>query len=501
MLLGRDDERAALAAALQQAAAGHGSAMLLRGPPGAGKTALLAEAQQLALRRGLKVLSCNGVRAESHLPFAALHQLLRPVAPETRPTTSELSEVLEDALNLNRHPAPEPHRVALAVLELLAHVSRQQPLLVVGDDAHWLDRPSADVFAFVGRRVTAKPVVVMLSLRDGADEQIEAAGLPLVPVGPLGEAASRALLDRVAPDLTGTVRRRLLEYAAGNPLALQELPSTWRGTGGPLSWPVLNDTLHRSFITGPAGLPPGTRMVLSAAAADARYGFAGRYSLAELAQAAAAVSGERVHASHIQPAIDARLVRLSGRQLVFAHPLMAAAVYQSLTVGDRQRIHLALARLSPGHRERRVWHQVAATMGPDDSLAAELEALAGCAAQRGAAGISAAALQRAAALVTDQSRQASLLARAHELDSESGATGRAADLSAEPSSPCPLTPQESQIAQLAAGGLSNRQIAQQLFLSHRTVGSHLYHLFPKLGITSRVQLAHVLNDSAPQGPA
>jgi DNA-binding NarL/FixJ family response regulator len=55
-----------------------------------------------------------------------------------------------------------------------------------------------------------------------------------------------------------------------------------------------------------------------------------------------------------------------------------------------------------------------------------------------------------------------------------------------------LTPQELQIAQLAAQGLSNRQIGGQLFLSHRTVGSHLYHLFPKLSITTRAQLADVL---------
>ena len=57
-----------------------------------------------------------------------------------------------------------------------------------------------------------------------------------------------------------------------------------------------------------------------------------------------------------------------------------------------------------------------------------------------------------------------------------------------------LTPQELQIAQLAAEGLSNREIGERLYLSHRTVGSHLYRLFPKLGVTSRTQLRDALRD-------
>jgi DNA-binding CsgD family transcriptional regulator len=56
-----------------------------------------------------------------------------------------------------------------------------------------------------------------------------------------------------------------------------------------------------------------------------------------------------------------------------------------------------------------------------------------------------------------------------------------------------LTPQELQIVQLAAEGMSNREIGQRLYLSHRTVSSHLYRVFPKLGITSRAELAAALD--------
>jgi DNA-binding NarL/FixJ family response regulator len=60
-----------------------------------------------------------------------------------------------------------------------------------------------------------------------------------------------------------------------------------------------------------------------------------------------------------------------------------------------------------------------------------------------------------------------------------------------------LTPQELEIAQLAAAGLSNKQIAGRLYLSHRTVGCHLYRIFPKLGITSRAALSAALPQTIP----
>jgi DNA-binding NarL/FixJ family response regulator len=71
------------------------------------------------------------------------------------------------------------------------------------------------------------------------------------------------------------------------------------------------------------------------------------------------------------------------------------------------------------------------------------------------------------------------------------ATGEASAASKQPTWST-LTPQEWQIAQMAARGLTNQQIGEQLFISRRTVGSHLYHLFPKLRVTARSQLATAL---------
>lgn len=359
-LPGRARELRTLATMVDQAAAGHGSVMLLRGPAGTGKTALLARARELAAGRDLEVLSCYGVRAEAQLPFAALHQLLRPAARDVPGMTSGHREVLRDALSLDQRLACEPHRVALAVLELLSAVAAKQPLLVVGDDAHWLDRPSADVLAFVSRRIATEPIAVVLSLRDGDGDPFQAAGLPSLSISALAERASQAR----------------------------------------------------------------ARMLLSVAAAGARHRLAA-YRLTELCEAAAAASGELVRAADLQPAIDFGLVRLEGDRVMFAHPLIPAAICQSLPAADRQHIQHALARLkSDGDGRRQGARQLLHPVGSPE-----------------------------------------------------------------------LTPQELQIAQLAAGGLSNRQIAQQLSVSHRTVGSHLYHLFPKLGITTRVQLAHALESS------
>lgn len=407
-LVGRERELAALTSLLDEAVAGRGAAVLLRGEAGIGKTSLLAAAQRLAARRGIQVLTCSGVRAETQLPFAGLHQLLRPVLSSVPGLPAAQADLLYAAFGLDKTLVADLYRVGLATLELLATVAADAPLLVVADDAHRLDRPTADVLAFVSRRVSAEPIAIMLSIRDGADDPFEAAALPSLTVSALATGSARALLDRVAPDLTGAARHRLLDDAAGNPLALVELPAAVRSLGPlPDRLPV-GDLLRKSFTARVAELPNPVRSLLSAAAADAGS------SLAELCGAAGA-SGPAVTEADIQPAIDAHLVRLEGDRVVFCHPLIATAVYQSLTVGDRQRVHRALAEVIPAGDDRRIWHLAAAVLGPDDVIAADLEALADRATRRGAVTVSITALDRAAALVTDKARQADLMLRSSEL--------------------------------------------------------------------------------------
>jgi DNA-binding CsgD family transcriptional regulator len=506
-LLGRERVLAELDGMLKEAAAGRGSALLLRGEPGIGKTALLAHAQRTAATLDVQVLAGSGVRAEAQLPFAGLHQLLWPVMAAAPALPDGQGDLLRAALGLDSAMVADLCRVALAVLEFLAALAAKSPLIVVADDAHWLDRPSADVLAFIGRRVAAEPIAIVLAARDGADDPFRASGMPSLLLPALAEQHARALLRRVAPELAGRAREQLLSDAAGNPLALLELPATRRRDAPLPDRAPMGELLLRSFTTRMADLPAPARAIVSVAAA------AGGCSLAQLCRAAAAAWSRPVAEADIQPAIDGRLARLDGNRVQFTHPLAASAVYQSLTIGDRQLIHRALAQVIPADDDRRVWHLADAALGPDDAIAAELEELAIRAGQRGAVTVAVAALDRAAALVTDKPRQAGLLLRASELAAAADQAGLFTSLgtagfadratrelrAAGGVHPSPrrgglpqLTAQEMQIAQLAADGLSNRQIGEQLFLSHRTVGSHLYHLFPKLEITARDQLPTAL---------
>ena len=413
-LVGRERELAELNSMLREAAAGRGSALLLRGEAGIGKTALLAHAQRAAAALDMQVLPCSGVRAEADLPFAGLHQLLWPVLSPGPALPDGPGDLLRAALSLDATLVADLYRVALAAHEFLAALAAKAPLLVVADDVHWLDRPSADVLAFVGRRVMAGPIAILLASRDRADDPFRASGVTSVRLPALAEQQARALLSQVAPDLGGPAREQLLSDAAGNPLALLELPTARRSaTARPGRGPV-GQALLRSFTTRLADLPARAQALVSVAAADAGC------SLAQLCRAAAAAWSRPVTEADIQPAIDGRLARLDGNRVEFVHPLAGSAIYQSLTVGERQRIHRALAEVVPADDDRRVWHRADAALGPDDAVATELEGLAARAGQCGPIAVAIGALDRAAALVTDRPRQADLMMRASELAAEAG---------------------------------------------------------------------------------
>src|SRR4051812_24737436 len=176
-LLGRRDEQALLTSLLDDVAT-RGQALVLRGEPGIGKSRLLSESERTARERGMAVLRTTGVQSEAHLPFAGLHQLLRPV----RDRASELRDVqraaLDAAFGLTHEAAPEHFRIAMAVLDLLSDVAADAPLLLVVEDAHWLDHPSADVLAFAGRRIESDPIVLLAAIRDGYPSALGEAGLP-----------------------------------------------------------------------------------------------------------------------------------------------------------------------------------------------------------------------------------------------------------------------------------------------------------------------------------
>src|ERR671933_2568404 len=146
-LVGRLEEQGLLRSLLDDVAAG-GRALVLRGEPGIGKSRLLSEAERAARERGMAVLTTTGVQSEAPLPFAGLHQLLRPVRDRASELRDAQRAALDAAFGLTQEAAPEHFRIAMAALDLVSEVATDVPLLLVVEDAHWLDRPTADVLAF-----------------------------------------------------------------------------------------------------------------------------------------------------------------------------------------------------------------------------------------------------------------------------------------------------------------------------------------------------------------
>src|SRR3954451_12041090 len=183
-LLGRLEEQNLLTSLLDDVAT-RGHALVLHGEPGIGKSRLLSEAERTARERGMAVLTTAGVHSEAHLPFAGLHQLLRPV----RERASELREVqrsaLDAAFGLTHEAAPEHFRIAMAALDLISDVAADAPLLLIVEDAHWLDGPTADALAFIARRIESDPILLLAAIRDGYPSALGDAGLPEHSVGAL----------------------------------------------------------------------------------------------------------------------------------------------------------------------------------------------------------------------------------------------------------------------------------------------------------------------------
>ncbi len=406
LLLDRDAEIELLASLLDGIHEG-GGALVLYGEPGIGKSRLLAAAAALARERGFTVLSTTGVQSEAHLPFVGLHQLLRPLRFRVADLPAAHRAALDGAFGLGGEPAPERFRIAMAVLDLLGEVATDAPLLVLAEDAQWLDRPTTEVLAFVARRLQSDPVVLLAAVREGYPSLLVDAGLPQHRLGGLAPAAAMRLLDASAPQLSPVIRDRLLSEAAGNPLALLELPVTAARLEpvAPGSLP-LTQRLEQAFAARVSDLPEATRLLLLVAALsdDER--------LSEILEAAGAVAGRTLGPELLEPAAQAAIVDLDLDSVRFRHPLIRSAVRQSAGVLRRRRVHEALAEVLRADPDRRAWHRAALISGTHEQVADELEEAARRARQRGALAVAVTALQRAAELSPPGQRARRLLAAA-----------------------------------------------------------------------------------------
>lgn len=426
-LMGRRAERETVERLLVAAQAGRSGVLVVRGEAGIGKTALLEHTRDAADLSGFRVEWLTGAQSEMQFAFAGLHQLCLPLMDRAAALPKPQQSALGVAFGLHGGTAPDRFLVGLATLNLLAEAAEEEALLCLVDDAQWMDEASAQVLAFVARRVGAERLALVFAERDHGDTGATAlSGLPELRLDRLGDTDAWELLTAaVRAPLDDMVRARIVAEARGNPLALVELPRNLHPAhlAGGFEVPDGPDVPRRiehTFRQRSGTLPAETQLLLLVAAAEPT----GDVGL--LWQAAGHLAIEPESAA---PAEAAGLLEIDSR-VRFRHPLVRSAVYQAATPPDRRRVHGALAtvtdpRVDP---DRRAWHRAQAVLGTDEEAAAELEQLADRARARGGLAAAGAFLHQAVELTPDPAVRASRALKAAHAKHEAGAAEAALDL-------------------------------------------------------------------------
>jgi DNA-binding CsgD family transcriptional regulator/tetratricopeptide (TPR) repeat protein len=400
-LYGRHREIRSLESLLGAVRGGRSAVLVLRGPAGIGKSALLEHAVERAA--DFQVTRTAGVQSEMELPLAGLQQLCAPMLDRLERLPPPQRDALGTAFGLVAGHAPDRFFVALAVLALVSEAADERPLLCVVDDAQWLDAASAQTLAFVARRLDAESVAMLFAIREPREPLT---GLPELVIEGLPEGAARDLLQSaINAPLDPRVQDRIILEARGNPLVLLELPRELSpaelagGFGLPAAVPS-SAVAEASFQRRIAALPEEARLILLVAAADS-------LGDPELVWRAAHRLGVTTAAAGDAEASG--LLEI-GSVVRFRHPLVRSAVYQAASGPDRRRVHAALADETDRESDpdRRAWHRAQATAGPNDEIADELERSASRAEQRGGFAAAGAFLDRAVGMTTDPARRAQL---------------------------------------------------------------------------------------------
>ena len=413
-LIGRDAERSQLSSLLEALRRGESRSLVISGEAGVGKTALLEYLTQQAA--DCSAINVTAVQSEMELPFAALHQLCAPILDELERLPAPQRDALHITFGLHEGPVPDRFLVGLAVLGLLAEAAEQRPLVALVDDEQWLDRATAQILAFVARRLGRESVGLVFSARVPTDELT---GLTELVIEGLKGHDAQALLERV---LTGPVdsqvREEILAESGGNPLALLELPRglTPGQLAGGFGFPgafALTGTIEETFQRRVSALPADARRLLLLAAAEPL----GNPLL--VWQASDRLGIDRAAGN---PAVDADLVDF-GARVRFRHPLVRSAIYHSASAQERQEAHRALADATDvmSDPDRRAWHRAQATPSLDEDVADELERSADRGQARGGFAAASAFLERAAVLTPDPTKRTARALAAAQAKVQAGA--------------------------------------------------------------------------------
>jgi len=475
-MVGRDPELARVRTLLLAAAGGTGGALVLDGAPGAGKSRLLDEAAQVGAQHGFEVRRAVGRVVERHVEGAIVSQLVGD--HDTSPS---------------------------AVHDAVCTAAQQRPVLWAVDDVQWGDPASVAAVAYAARRLVGHAAAVLLALgaEPMADDSSPGAsatehaldGLERLHLTGLDVDAVQALFECSAGALHPPVAQRVVELTGGLPMAVVELarlstPEQRRGEVPFPDLPSVSETMVRAFAGPLLRLPESTRRVLCLVAAEPT-------GQVDVVARALATLGESF--ADLEPAETAGVVTVRDGRVLFDHPMRRVVAYAALALPSRRAAHRALAAAWSGPHDSapRLRHRVAGAAGPDDALADDLQLLAEHLQRAGRVREAIEAWRHAAALSIDAERgaqrvRALALAR-QQIDARSD----------EPDGPLRvLSKAELRVARVIGEGLSNRQAAERLFISAKTVDAHLQAIFRKLAVNSRAQLAvMVARHEVPEGGA
>ncbi|HEY1001932.1 MAG TPA: AAA family ATPase, partial [Streptosporangiaceae bacterium] len=427
---GRVRERETLDGLLDRVRGGESAVLVVRGEAGIGKTALMRYCARQA--SGCRLAQVHGVESEMELPLAALHQLCTPMLDGQGALPEPQQRALRVAFGLAGGPAPDRFVLALAVLGLLAENAAVRPLVCLVDDAQWLDEASSQVLGFVGRRLLAEPVGLLLAVRETGGERLFP-GLAELTVEGLTEEEAGALLTAAVPGhLDERVRARIVAETGGNPLGLLELArgmSESERAGGFADLPAatppghVQDRLREHYLRRVQVLPEPARQLMLLAAADPTGDATLLWRAAQRLGLGAAASA----------AADAEELLSIGSGVRFCHPLVRSAAYVAGSAEDRRAAHLTLAAATDAQAdpERRVWHLAAAATGPDEDVATALEEAADRIRARAGLAASAAFLRQSAMLTAEPARHAERALAAALAHMQAGAFGTALSLLAQ----------------------------------------------------------------------
>ena len=368
MLVGRDRECARLDRMLDGARAGEARVLILLGEPGIGKTSLL---DYVATRASdMTVVRAVGLDSEAELEFSALFDVCRPLLACLDELADRQREALQNAIGTGSAAPADRFSVGAATLSLLAAAAEDAPLLVLLDDAQWIDAASTDALVFAGRRLAAERVAMVVAARADEADAFGAGAFETLQLGGVDDEAATALVAAHAgADVSPEVVKRICRATRGSPLALVELTgllTSWQLQGlESIPDPVpVGATVQRMFAERANGLPEGPRAALLVAALS---------SSPRLEPVVEALRLLELDPEALETAEDAGLVSVDSGRIAFRHPLVRSAVVQSAASSARRNAHRALAHALAGRSpDERAWHLAAAALGPDEQAATEL---------------------------------------------------------------------------------------------------------------------------------